>query len=384
VNEYFLTGATGVVGSAIADELLARPGNRLTLLVRAGSDAELASRLDALLAFWQRDPAATRERVRALRGDTTLPDFGLAPDAFEDASRRTTHIVHCAAAVRMTLPLAEARRSAQGAAENVVRLAQACARRGTLRKLELLSTVGVGGRWPHPLPERFITDPRAFHNTYEQSKAEAEDYLRQRIAGGLPATVHRPSMVVGDSRTGRTIAFQIFYHLTEFLAGTRTFGAFPPFGTTRLDIVPVDYVASAVAWSSEQEATVGRVMHLCSGPDRSLPLGELQRRVRARFAATGVKLPPIVRLPSVAFRLATPTIAAFAPARLKRALATLPIFLDYLAEDQAFENTATRTLLEDAGITLPRVDDYLPRVLDYYLAHRARPERTRERAASSA
>jgi len=385
VNEYFVTGATGVIGSAIAGELLARPDNRLTLLVRARSDAELDARLGDLIRFWQRDPVATRERVSTLRGDTTLPDFGLAADAFERASRRCTHIVHCAAAVRMNLPLADARRSALGAAENVVRLAEACARHGALRKVEILSTVGVGGRLPGRLPERFVAEPRAFHNTYEQSKAEAEDFIRERIAGGLPATVHRPSMVVGDSHTGRTIGFQIFYHLVEFLTGTRTFGAFPPFGRTRLDIVPVDYVAAAVVWSSERQSTAGRVLHLCSGPEGSLPIGELQRRVRAQFAAAGAKLPPVVKLPSALFRVAAPLIGTFSPPAMRRAIATLPIFLDYLAEDQAFENAATRELLGGAGIALPSVDDYLSNVLGYYLASRARgrTENPSRRAASS-
>ena len=370
MNDYFITGATGVIGSAIAGELLSRPDNRLTLLVRARSDADLDARLDELIGFWQRDPVATRERVSALRGDTTLPAFGLAADAFEQASRRCTHIVHCAAAVRMSLPLADARRSALGAAENVVGLAEACARHGTLRKVEFLSTVGVGGRLPGRLPERFVTAPRAFHNTYEQSKAEAEDYLRDRIAQGLPATIHRPSMVVGDSRSGRTIHFQIFYHLVEFLTGARTFGAFPSFGSTRLDIVPVDYVAAAVAWSSEQAGTAGRVLHLCSGAEGSLPIGELQRRIRAQFAAAGARLPPVVRLPTALFRAAAPIIGAFSPPAVRRAIATLPIFLDYLAEDQAFENAATRELLGGAGIALPPVDGYLSNVLGYYLARR--------------
>src|SRR6476646_2311481 len=244
MNDYFVTGATGVVGSAIADELLSRPDNRLTLLIRARSDTELDSRFDALIRFWQRDPLATRERVTTLRGDTVLPKFGLAEDVFERASARCTHIVHCAGLVRMNLALDEARESALRAAENVVQLVEACDRRRTRAKAEFLSTVGVGGRLPGRLPERFITQARQFHNTYEQSKAEAEDFVHERIARGLPATIHRPSMVVGDSRSGRTISFQIFYHLVEFLTGKRTYGVFPSFGRTCLDIVPVDYVAA--------------------------------------------------------------------------------------------------------------------------------------------
>jgi nucleoside-diphosphate-sugar epimerase len=218
------------------------------------------------------------------------------------------------------------------------------------------------------LPERIITETRTFHNSYEQAKAEAEIYVQQQIVAGLPVTLHRPSMVVGDSRTGRSIAFQIFYHLVEFLTGKRTFGVFPRFGRTRLDVVPVDFIAAAVAWSSQQTMTIGRVLHLCSGPERSIPIGELQRAVREEFEANGVTLRPVISLPTGSFRAAVAVIGALSPPKLRRAIATLPIFLDYLAEDQGFENEMTLGLLRDNGIILPPIESYLRKVLNYYFA----------------
>jgi hypothetical protein len=64
------------------------------------------------------------------------------------------------------------------------------------------------------------------------------------------------------------------------------------------------------------------------------------------------------------------------PARQKRALNTLPIFLDYLAEEQSFSNARTRPLLTGAAIQIPRPREYLDAVLDYYLAQRRRNERS--------
>ena len=77
MRHYFISGGTGVVGSAIADALLSRPGNRIIMLIRAGSDEHVQSRLDELCRFWERDPAAVRGRVTMLRGDTTLPRFAV-------------------------------------------------------------------------------------------------------------------------------------------------------------------------------------------------------------------------------------------------------------------------------------------------------------------
>ena len=367
MSAYFVTGGTGVIGSAIAERILAEPSTgRVTLLIRAQSDAELASRFDDLVRFWAPGSAA-RRRVTAVRGDTTLMRFGLDEAAFAKLAKECTHIVHCAAIVKMTLPLEEARRSAVAAAKNVIALARAA---GRLEKVEFLSTVGVGGRWAGPLPERWITEPRTFHNTYEQAKAEAEDYLRGELAASpLPITIHRPSMVVGDSRAGRVLRFQIFYHLAEFLSGRRTAGIFPALGSNALDIVPIDYIAEAVVWSSHAGSTVGRILHLCSGPELAVPLATLRSMVRRRFSTAGLTTPGPFTIPSSLLRGALPLAAWFVREDARRALATLPVFLDYLAERQAFANGATRRVL-DPIVPLPRPSDYLERVLDYYLANR--------------
>jgi thioester reductase-like protein len=371
MSVYFLTGATGVVGSAIASVLLARPENRLAVLLRGDSDAEVQDRLRALGAFWKLPEADLQNRVEALRGDTSLPRFGLASERFERLAARCSRIVHCAALVRMNLPFAEARASAVGAAETVLELARATARTAGLEKVEFLSTVGIGGDRPGLLPEAWINEPRGYHNTYEQAKAEAEVVVARGVAEGLPITVHRPSMVVGDSRSGEVIRFQIFYHLVEFLSGRRTFGLFPAFGGTKLDIVPVDYVAQAVAWSSGRRETSGCVLHLCTGPEESLSLDALQARVRAAFVAAGLNVPRRVSLPPAMLRAALPAIRVMLPASGRRALSTLPVFLAYLAAGQGFANAETRKILGEGGITLPTVESYLNKVLQRYLARQS-------------
>ncbi len=372
MKTYFVTGATGVVGSALVPLLLEDPDTSTWLLLRADSEAHLRERLEGLLSFWDFDPADTalRARIHAVRGDASLPRFGLPADDFEALSGRCTHIVHCAGQVRMNLPMEDARRAAVDSARNIVQLAQSCQERGNLKKVEFVSTVGVGGRNPGPLPEEWITNEREFHNTYEASKAEAESYIAEQINNGLPVTVHRPSMVVGDSRSGKVMHFQVFYHLCEFLTGRRTLGVSPGLGESRLDTIPVDCVARAIAWSSNEQATSGRILHLCSGPEHAIKLMELQRVVRKVYRDTGEKLPPRLSVPQGLFRAIIPLITWFVPRRTKRALKTLPIFLDYLGEDLAFLNTKTHPLLKTADIEIPDVQSYLDTVLRYYLTHR--------------
>jgi thioester reductase-like protein len=384
MKHYFVTGATGVVGSSLVPVLLRDPEARLRLLIRAGSQNELSKRLETLFRFWgvSADDAAVRTRVAALAGDTTLPQFGLAADAYRDLSASCTHIFHAAGLVRMNLPLEDARRSAVGSARNVVALARQCP---ALRKLDFVSTVGVGGRLQQAIPERWLTEPRAFHNTYEQAKAEAEDFLREQAAQSpLPLTVHRPSMVVGDSRDGRIIGFQVFYFLCEFLSGRRTFGLYPDFGDARLDIIGCDIVAEAIAGASNDPKTIGRVLHLCSGPRDALRIEELKHTVRRAFVARGIAVPPARVLPRRWYSRLARTGAMVAPPDLRKALATLPIYLDYLADSQAFDDAEFLGWLAARGVHRPAPATYLGRILDYYLAqrHDAPAGRSRRPAAA--
>ena len=61
----------------------------------------------------------------------------------------------------------------------------------------------------------------------------------------------------------------------------------PDHRKARLDIVPADYVARVIAWSSTHAAATGRILHACSGPQLALPLTPLRDRVRAAFARAG-------------------------------------------------------------------------------------------------
>lgn len=366
VITYFLTGATGAVGSALVPMVLEHPEARVWMLIRADSDTALDRRLESLFTFWGVGPddRGFRGRVRALRGDAVEADFGLSDRTYAELRDVCTHIVHSAGSVRMNLALEEARRSAIGSARNVLTLARSCR---LLEKIEFVSTVGVGGRLS-VVPETWLDVPRAFHNTYEQAKAEAEDMVRREAAHELPLTVHRPSMVVGAARTGRILHFQIFYHLCEFLSGRRTLGLFPRLGQARLDTVPVDAVAGAIAWSSRQPTLAGRVLHLCSGPTVASRLTDLRASVRRLFAAHGLRVPPTLDLPSPLFRIMLGAATRFVSPELRRAAATLPVFLDYLATDQRFENAESTRLLKGAGLQWPTWDRYLGPVLTAYLA----------------
>ncbi len=366
MKQVFLTGATGAIGSALAPLYLNEPDTQLKLLLRGKRGRALTDRLADLGKFWglaEHDPRWSR--IEAVEGDAALPRFGIESGIYDRLSRSTTHIVHCAGAVKMTLPLEEARAHAVVPAEATLELADRNRDAGVLEKVEIVSTVGVGGRTPGLIPERPMPEVTSFHNTYEAAKSEAERIVFARW-NDLPITVHRPSMVVGDSTAGRIIHFQVFYHLCEFLSGQRTSGFMPSLVGATLDVIPVDYVAGAIHWSSGTPQVAGKVLHLCSGPKDAVKLPDLVGLIRERMLAGGERLPRIKFLPLSAFRMAVPVLGWFSPSSVKRALSNLELFLAYLDELQTFANTDSSALLEPAGLCVPAPGHYLNTVLDYY------------------
>ena len=365
-NCVLITGATGVVGSALVPLFLAEEATEVKLLVRAASPQHRDQRLQALFAFWQWDDSDPRRlRVEALPGDVCLPRWGLSDFDYQRLAQRVTRVVHAAGNVKLNQPLAEARRAAVDAVAGTLEFVRACQLQGQFCKLEVVSTVGVAGRTRGLIRESPCVATQ-FHNTYEQAKAEAELLVLAEMARGCPATIHRPSMVVGDSRNGRIGHFQVFYHLSDFLSGLRTWGVVPDTGRVKLDIIPVDCVARAIHEASRQQATAGRILHLCSGPERSWTLVELTAWLREALSRRGQQLPRLRRLSPVWFRRTLRLVQSLAPRKSRRFLRSLPYFLDYLDEEQVFDTTQADALLSATGWQVPGPERYLHQVMATY------------------
>ncbi len=368
--------------------ILSNPDAEVWLLIRAASDSALAERMKELMRFWGwQDDADEAKRIHTLAGDAALPGFGLGDVQYADLAKQCTHIIHCAGTVRMNLALEDARRSAVGSAEQILGLARRIAATGLLTKVDFVSTLGVAGKRNGILPEAWLEEMPAFHNTYEQAKAEAESIVRKAIdRDNLPVTVHRPSMVIGDSRNGRVIHFQIFYFLCEFLSGRKTMGVYPDFGGAQLDVIPCDTVAAAIVEASHDMTTAGRIFHVCSGANRAPTLEEVKTIVRDTFSRHGLRVPSAINLPLRWYCRLAQAAAWLAPPGQRRVLATLPVYLDYLADRQAFGNDECSAWLARRGVAIPNPGDYLPKVLDHYLKQRhassstraGRPERRRQ------
>ena len=196
-----LTGATGFVGTEVAQRLLDRTDLALVALVQAASDDE-ARRVTRRTWYGRTQlTAALGGRVEVVAGDVTQPLLGLDPEVYAALVRRLSHVVHAAANVRFDASLDDLRRTNVVGTANVLTLARAAHADHGLERVLHVSTAYVAGRRTGEIGEDDLSDRFGFENDYERTKYEAERLVRE--ATDLPVTVARPGMIVGDSADRR-------------------------------------------------------------------------------------------------------------------------------------------------------------------------------------
>ena len=73
------------------------------------------------------------------------------------------------------------------------------------------------------------------------------------MRAGMPATIYRPSIVVGDSRTGETQKYDGPYFAMQWLLRQKRVAIMPVVGSpsdTEFNVVPRDFVIDAITWLS--------------------------------------------------------------------------------------------------------------------------------------
>jgi thioester reductase-like protein len=359
-----ISGATGFLGRQIVQVLLERlPEARLALLVRERKGDAAARRLEAVVN--QICPAERRrqalERIQVFPADISQQRCGLSEPERLSALDGVTRVIHAAATVRFDHSLKEARRINLGGTANLLELAEQAHRRGSLKSFTYIGTAFVAGRRSGLVREEELEAGQQFRNTYEQSKYEAERLVRARRPG-LPVVILRPSVIVGDSRTGITTSFKTIYWPLKIYA-QRRWRTVPGFPEAVLDIVPVNFVAEAVAHLALEEGAVGRCAHLCAGPSGCATLGQI-----AEFASAFFKLPPPRFVnPALFLALLRPIlfVALWGPRR--RILKDGRFYRPYFRIQATFDTSQAEQLLGPAGIRPPGVMEYLERLFRYCL-----------------
>jgi thioester reductase-like protein len=360
----FLTGATGFLGMEVLARLLEKGDREVIALVRAADDVAAQERLESVMAKLWRDPSPYRSRARAIAGDVTQPNLGMDPSSRAAAAEQAGAVMHCAASISFDLPLEEARGINVEGTREIIGFAREAKNTGRLDRFIHVSTAYVAGITTGTFRERQLDAGQEFRNTYEQTKWEAEHVVND--ASDLNPVIARPSIVMGESTSGWTPAFNVLYWpIRAFSRGL--FETVPARPEALVDVVPVDYVADALVHLLEDSSSSG-VINLVSGREACT----VDDMIGMTSAAFGKERPPVV----------PPGSAGTGSAHADDQAA---VYFPYFDMDMVFDDSRARALLGPAGIRCPHLSDYFPRLIEYAQTTRwGKNPQTREEAAAAA
>jgi thioester reductase-like protein len=349
-----VTGFPGFLGSRLLPRILARePDLRAACLVQP-KFAELAKqRVGELEAA---DPGLAG-RIDLVAGDLTASGLGLEDAAGLAAEVRD--IWHLAAVYDLSVAREVGMAVNVEGTRNVLRFAEGCP---GLRRHHYVSTCYVSGRHCGPFRELDLDVGQRFNNHYEETKFLAEVEVASARAGGMPTTVYRPAIVVGDSRTGDTQKFDGPYFLLQWLVRQPKVALVPLIGDptmVRFNMVPSDFVLDAITHLSGLADTVGGTFQLAD--PRPLTVSELLDEMCRATERRGVR----VRLPHRPTAWALRTIEPLA-----RWVGIPGSAVEYFVHPTHYDTTETDRLLALSGVACPPVADYLPTLVRFMSAHR--------------
>jgi thioester reductase-like protein len=345
----FVTGYPGFIGRRLVRRMaeLRGPSLRLALLVRP----ERAEKARQAL------PALGAGEAEVLEGDVTRMHFGLSGGEYKHLAREVTEIWHLAAIDDLSAEARLIRAVNVEGTRTVLELARAAP---NLARLHHFSSAVVSGNREGVILEDELEMGQSFGNPYEESKYQAERLVRE-AQPSLPATVYRPGIVVGDSRTGEIDRFQGPYELAILLVASPLAVPLPlpRNGIAPLNAVPVDFVAEAALSIGANPAAAGRTVHLVDPAPLSV------RRVYELIARRAGKSLPPVSLPHRAVEavLSLPLLEKLA--RSQRAAIQLVNRIAVYNPRNMLE------LLAGTGILCPPITSYLDRLIDYVRGHYA-------------
>ena len=351
-----VTGFPSFAARKLVEELVAHDDGAIVhAVVRNESLAEATAILDAL-------PLDERRRVNVLEGDAAAIDLGLSGAELRAITPDIEFIHHLAQVSYMGSDLQLATHVNVGGAREIVELATLCPK---LRCLVYHSTAQVSGDRTGLVLEDELDEGQSFRNPIESTLARGERIVRSKMSK-LPIAVVRPTIVVGDSRSGEVDRFDGPYFLILLLVTSPPDIPLPlpGRGDAPLNLVPVDYYVRAAVAIGRDPRAPGRTFHIGD------PTPLTARRIFDLVARAGGRR----------------STRGFIPANLTKVLLRTPgldrvaksprAFLETLATPVTYSLEHTNEVLANTTVRCQPFEAYVDGLVEYV------NQRLRERRAS--
>jgi thioester reductase-like protein len=212
----FMTGITGLVGSAFVTHMLRSRKDITIVAIARGNNARTAQqRVDEILREQcefdnhPQDADMIIGAVTVIEGDVATLDIDKLSAL--PILQNTDSTFHCAADVNLG-------KDPEGKTFNInyngTKNMLAISNKLGVKEFHYVSTAYVAGK----LHGRAMEDTpinSGFNNPYEESKFKAESLVR---ASGMKFTIYRPAIIVGRSTDGQVRKPLAFYRILEFMA----------------------------------------------------------------------------------------------------------------------------------------------------------------------
>ncbi|MCA9062979.1 MAG: SDR family oxidoreductase [Planctomycetaceae bacterium] len=344
-----ITGFPGFLASGLLPKILERsPEDQAVCLVQPKFFRDAHARLEDIHTM---NPSL-RGRIELREGDITEASLGPADWAAVKAHVR--EIFHLAAVYDLSVSCDIAQRVNVEGTQNVLRFAEDSPQ---LQRLHYVSTCFVSGCHHGTFTEVDLDCGQSFNNHYEETKFLGEVAVRAAIDGGLPGTIYRPAIVVGDSKTGATSKYDGPYFIIRWLLRQPSIALLPVIGNpsdTRVNLVPRDFVVDVIAHLSSLAESAGETYQLADPNPLNVTelitaLGEATRRRVVRIPLScGLAKFAIDRVPGIYRLMQIPSPA-----------------IDYFVHPTHYTCDNTLRDLNGTGIAVAPFSSYVNRLVEY-------------------
>jgi len=269
-------------------------------------------------------------------------DLGLSGPEVRRLLADLTHVYHLAAISPGSQRADNAKLVNVQGTRSILELAMGADR---LQRFSFFSTAFVSGTRRGVVLEEELDRGQSFRTLFEETKFEAER-LVHRAARDMPISVFRPSLVVGDTRTGeidnRADPYQAMLAFLKLPFNLPI--PLPGGGDYPLNLVPVDYVCNAAMAISRDPRAVGRTFHLTD--PNPLPA----RKVLDLIADHANRKRPKGNIPAPIARhiLKLPGVSQLSPR-----------VVDYFDQLVIYNTTNTLELLAGTDVYCPAFESYV-------------------------